>query len=239
MQFDLVVVMPIYNEAECIVAVIHSWQNVLNSLSINYKIIAINDGSRDTTREQLSTFRNFDNVEVIDKENSGHGPTILFGYKKAIDQAKWVFQCDSDDEMKAEYFPILWKKRDGYDALFGTREGREQNVSRKIISAISRLTIRVLFGSGVSDVNTAYRLMRADILKEIVSQIPPDTFAPNVIISGVFSRLKYRIFEYPVPMKTRTTGKVSIVKWSLWKAAIKSFFQTLVCRPKIRPLKSR
>lgn len=230
---DLAVVMPIYNEEACIVNVIKSWLSILNSLNINYCIIALNDGSTDNTEKVLAIFEDNNSVDLINKNNSGHGPTILMGYKKAVEIAEWVFQCDSDDEMKADYFPFLWEKREDFDALFGTRRGRIQNLSRKVISACSRLTVRILYGKGVTDVNTAYRLISAKILKKIVTQIPDDVFAPNVIISGVICKAGMRIYEYPVPMEFRKTGSVSIVKWKLWKSAIKALFQTLFYHPTI------
>ena len=234
MPYDLAVVMPIYNEEGCIVDVIQSWSSILSKLQIDFQIIAINDGSKDHTKNLLNIFSMDEHVEVVHKKNSGHGPTILIGYKMAVECADWVFQCDSDDEMKADHFPKLWEKRCDYDALFGTRAGRYQNLSRKIISFCSRLTVRLLFGTGVSDVNTAYRLMRSNILKQIIAQIPDDVFAPNVIISGALSRGNARIYEYPVPIECRKTGTVSIAKWKLWKSAFKAFFQILCCRPDIK-----
>jgi hypothetical protein len=77
-----------------------------------------------------------------------------------------VFQCDSDDEMKPDSFPKFSESRDQFDALFGIRSDRRQNLARKIISFCSRTTVRVMFGGTVSDVNVPYRLMRAGQLRE-------------------------------------------------------------------------
>ena len=233
MLLDLAVVMPVYNEEACIADVVKSWHSVLSRLNITFRVIILNDGSSDGTTAALGIFTDDPTIDVINKSNSGHGPTILLGYQKALALANWVFQCDSDDEMKAEYFPSLWEKRGQFDALFGVRKDRSANLSRKIITNCSRITVRVLFGGGVTDVNTPYRLIRANILRQIVNQIPADTFAPNVIISGALSKAGSRIHEQPVPHHNRKTGEVSIVKWRLWKAAVKSLWQTLYCRPLI------
>jgi dolichol-phosphate mannosyltransferase len=233
MEFDLALVMPVYNEQDCIVEVVQSWKTVLSRLDARYQLMVLNDGSRDRTAEKLASFSGDQRVLVIDKPNSGHGPTILQGYRLAVERADWVFQCDSDNEMPAESFPVLWEKRADYDALFGMRAGRMQPLPRRLISAGSRLTVSLLFGRGVPDVNTPYRLMRSSLLKPIIRQIPEDTFAPNVIISGAVVRAGARIFNCPVPHEGRRTGSVSIVKWKLWKAAIKSFRQTLACRPAV------
>lgn len=226
-MLDLAVVMPVYNEQECIVDVVNSWREALSGLQIDYKIIVLNDGSRDGTREALTAFDGDPRIGITHKTNSGHGPTILVGYREAVNLAEWVFQCDSDDEMKAANFNLLWEKRDDYDALFGVRIGRQQNLGRRLISGVSRATVQLYFGAGVTDVNVPYRLIRARILKEIIASIPDDTFAPNVIISGALARAKLRIHNEPIPHEGRKTGTISIVKWKLWRAAIRSFGQTL------------
>ncbi len=231
--FDLVVVVPVYNEAECIAGVLRSWLQCLDGLAIRCQILALNDGSRDATSQQLEQFVGDPRIQIVNKQNAGHGPTILQGYRMAVDLAPWVFQCDSDDEMRAEHFPRLWHRRNEFDAIFGIRAGRQQPADRRIISAVSRALVRLLFGRGVVDVNTPYRLMRSSCLRQIVVQIPADTFAPNIIISGTFARAKLRIWNEAVPHEGRRTGQVSIMKWKLWKAASRAFRQTLCCRPRL------
>jgi len=230
-QYDLVLVMPIYNEEECIEGVLNSWKDVLGQLGINYLILAINDGSTDGTKTILQNFEQDPNCEVINKTNSGHGPTILMGYRKAVQLAPWVFQCDSDDEIRAEHFSLLWQQREDYDALFGIRSGRVQSWSRLFITKISRMTVKALFGSRVTDVNAPFRLMRTEYLSPIVRQVPDDTFAPNLIISGSLSKSDLRIQNLPVPFEQRRTGTISIVKWKLWKSAARAFWQTIRFKP--------
>jgi glycosyltransferase involved in cell wall biosynthesis len=228
--------MPVYNEVDCIVDVVNSWLTTLALLNIKFRIIVLNDGSRDGTKEALEVYKNDYRIEIVNKENSGHGPTILIGYQKAVGKADWTFQCDSDDEMKPDHFPILWEKRHDYDALFGLRTERNQSLARKLISFFSRFIVHVFFGRAVTDVNTPYRMIRSHILKQVIDYIPPNTFAPNVIISGVLSKYRLRVYEHPVPHENRKTGQVSIVKWRLWRAALKSLFQTLSCCSTIRTL---
>lgn len=227
MKFELALVMPVYNEESCIVAVIGSWYDELMRLGIDFLMIVLNDGSCDGTAERLAFFAGNERIRVVNKPNSGHGPTILRGYQMGVDLAEWVFQTDSDDEMKAWYFKELWSHRQDYDALFGFRQGRDQAAGRSFISYVSRKTVSIAFGRGIKDVNTPYRLMRSRILKEIITRIPDGTFAPNIIISGEFAASGAHIYNQAVPHEGRKTGSVSIVKWKLWKAVCKSFLQTV------------
>ncbi len=227
----LAVVMPVYNEQDAIEAVIEKWCMELDNLSVDYRIHPYNDGSKDNSLEVLQRTANryTEKVCVHNKTNSGHGPTILQGYREMLDAGyDWVFQIDSDDEMGPEKFGELWSHRDTYDFLVGYRDGRKQPLPRKIISAVSRFTVRTFYGrKTIWDVNTPYRLMRTSVFKEIFHHIPADTFAPNVILSGIVARKNLRYFEMPVPQHDRQTGEVSIKKWKLLKAAIRSFYQTV------------
>jgi len=231
MVYDLAIVMPVYNEQACIVSVVESWVAVLSNLNIDFRYLILNDGSTDRTKEALAVFKKDRRIEIIHKQNTGHGPSILLGYQKAVQIAEWVFQCDSDDEMKADCFPGLWEKRKRYHALFGIRKDRSQTLSRKFITICSRMITRLLYGPGIVDVNTPFRLIRSTILKQIIFQIPEDTFAPNIIISGALSKMRAKIYEHQVPHENRKTGKASLLKLKLWRLTMKAFWQTLTYRP--------
>lgn len=230
MPLDLMVVMPVYNEEACIAGVVRAWRDQLSALDIEFALLVLNDGSKDGTAAALRAFDGDGRVQVVNKANSGHGPTILQGYRRAVNEAEWVFQCDSDDEMPPSSFAKLWARRDRYDALFGYRWQRQQDAARLLLSAGSRVAVRVLFGRGVRDVNTPYRLLRASKLKPIVAAIPDDTFAPNVLISGVFSNYRRRVANLPVPHQNRKTGTASLTSAKVWKVAFKSLRQTFSFR---------
>jgi glycosyltransferase involved in cell wall biosynthesis len=190
----------------------------------------LNDGSRDATAAALGRFADDSRVDLIHKQNSGHGPTILLGYRRAVGVANWVFQVDSDDELAATEFPAMWRARPRYDAVIGVRYGRRQPLGRWIITRLSRALVRLWYGGTVKDVNVPFRLMRADVLASFITRIPDDTFAPNVVISGVLAGSRYRIANVRVAHRDRRTGQVSIMRWKLWKGALRSAVQTIRCR---------
>jgi len=223
---ELTVVMPVFNEEAAIDAVAGEWLAALDGLGIEYELRIYNDGSTDGTAAKIKRLASRSpRVVVCNKANEGHGPTVLRGYREAA--GAWVFQVDSDGEMPAGPFQQLWGERQGYDLLLGFRSGRASSLGRRIITRVSRLAVCLLWGSGIRDVNTPYRLMRKARLEEMLRVIPPDAFAPNVIISGLAVRMKLRIYECPVPHLGRRTGKVSIFGLKLWKSALRAFGQTL------------
>ena len=224
---ELIVVMPVYNEAACIGAVLDDWSAALCALNIDFEILALNDGSKDDTAQVLARYGSHPRVTVVNKANSGHGPTILQGYRDAAARADWVFQIDSDDEMKPRAFANFWRRRHKYDAIFGVRAAREQDNARRFLSAGSRATIKFLYSRGVRDVNVPYRLMRARTLKPIVAAIPDATFAPNILISGVLGKRRRRVLNLPVIHENRKTGTGSLANSKIWKIAARALGETL------------
>jgi len=225
-NIELAVVIPVYNESGIIEKVIGQWTETLMRLNINCKLHAYNDGSRDGTLQILQNIENRNNLLVVhDKVNTGHGPTIIKGYRENLN-AEWIFQIDSDNSMSPDYFHLLWEKREDYDFLIGKRNNRISSPMRRTMSSISRATVKFLYGPGIWDVNSPYRLMRVSALKKIFLAIPEDTFAPNIIVSGFVCYKKLRCLEIAIPYHERTTGEVSIKKSKLLKISLTSFLQT-------------
>ena len=228
--FELALVMPVFNEEACIFEVIQAWEDELTRQGINFQMIVLNDGSQDRTADILERFRNHRTMDIIHKKNSGHGPTILEGYRKAVCLAQWVFQTDSDDEMKPRHFIELWSRRKDFDALIGIRQDRRQPFLRRLTTTGSRLAVYLLFGKGVTDVNIPYRLIRASCLEPMIRQIPNNTISPNTLISGALSRSSLRIYNHRIPCEGRKTGSPSLMRWKLIKVILISFLQILKFR---------
>lgn len=229
---ELAVVMPVYNEEGAISNVVSKWISMLDTLNIDYNIFAYNDGSKDNTAFILKELSGkYSKLAVVNKENSGHGDTIRKAYIDTAQKYNWIFQIDSDDEMSPDGFKNLWRQKDNFDFLIGIRERTCQPLIRQVISAISRITIKIFYGfSGPFDVNCPYRLMKSERFLKLFHTIPEKTFAPNVIISGYVAKEKIKFYQTEMAYKQRQTGTVSIRKFKLLKVSAVSFFQTIKFR---------
>jgi len=227
---SLAIVIPVYNEEAIIEFVVTDWHETLSKHAIEFDLHLYNDGSKDQTSEILDRLeKEKTNLVVHHKSNSGHGPTILQGYMENLDY-EWIFQTDSDNAMSPSSFPEIWKKRNDFDFLIAKRKNRRQPFSRRVVSQISRITIHSLYGRDVWDVNSPFRLMRTTFFGPEFKKIPKDTFAPNPVISGIAALKKARVIEFEVPFNGRKSGVVSIKKWKLFKAVVKSFLQIFYFR---------
>ncbi len=181
--------------------------------------------SRESTTNLLSQVaRDRPRLVVKRHANMGHGPTISKGYREAT--GVWVFQVDSDDEMTPASFEQLWTCRADYDLVLGCRKDRHARLARRIISGGSRAIVSILFGQGLWDVNTPYRLIRRSALVTMLPRIPDRAFAPNVIMAGLAVRDRLRIHQIWVPHQPGREGTGSIVGWRQWKTAVRCAIET-------------
>ena len=207
---DVAVVIPVFNEEKLIGECINEWLNVLDSVNLNYEILIIDDGSSDATISIVERYGDNQNIQLIIKQNEGHGPTILAGYKRAVGIAEWVFQADSDNEISPNQFSALWSRRQGQDAVIAWRQGRDQTTVRRLVTFFARVTTKVLFRCHLRDVNIPFRLIRSETLTILLEKIPSDTFAPNIALSGALSLMNYQVEECPVIFNERIVGESSL-----------------------------
>ncbi len=207
---DVAVVIPVFNEEKLIGECINEWLNVLDSVNLNYEILIIDDGSSDATISIVERYGDNQNIQMIIKQNEGHGPTILAGYKRAVGIAEWVFQADSDNEISPNQFSALWSRRQGQDAVIAWRQGRNQTTVRRLVTFFARVTTKVLFRCHLRDVNIPFRLIRSETLTILLEKIPSDTFAPNIALSGALSLMNYQVEECPVVFNQRIVGESSL-----------------------------
>ena len=207
---DVAVVIPVFNEEKLIGECINEWLNVLDSVNLNYEILIIDDGSSDATISIVERYRDNQNIQLIIKQNEGHGPTILAGYKRAVGIAEWVFQADSDNEISPNQFSALWSRRQGQDAVIAWRQGRNQTTVRRLVTFFARVTTKVLFRCHLRDVNIPFRLFRSETLTILLEKIPSDTFAPNIALSGALSLMNFQVEECPVVFNERIVGESSL-----------------------------
>ena len=204
----LSVVMPVHNEAMYLKSTLESWITILRSLQVPFEFLAYDDESTDGSGEILDQgSENFSELHVVHQPHLGHGPTIRDGYEAAA--GEWILQTDSDKETPPGEFDQLWPLRDSYDFVIGRRVGRKLKFGRKIVSACARLGVRFFYGSGVRDVNSPFRLMRGEFVRSSLPSIPKDSFAPNLHLTGLAIRGKWRVREVPVISQNHRIASVS------------------------------
>ncbi len=186
----LYIIIPVYNESETIESVIDDWYSVVDKYNGGgtSRLVLIDDGSKDDTLDIIKKCgETRPLLTVLTKENEGHGPTILYGYRYAIDQgADYIFQTDSDGQTNSKEFDDFWALRFDYDIILGNRKNREDGKVRAIVEKVVCLILHIYFGVKVPDANAPFRLMKADVLSKYIQKLPDNYDIPNIMLTAYF-----------------------------------------------------
>ena len=212
MADKLFIVIPAYNEEENIKSVVDEWYDVVDKFGDDSRLLIVNDGSKDSTYELMTEYaKDKPKFIPVTKENSGHGGTILYGYKYALENgADYVFQTDSDGQTLPSEFPQFWAEKENYDMVIGYRNHREDGFSRIVVTKVLKLVIKLCFGETVTDANTPYRLMNAKTLAEEIKFVPDNFFLSNVLLSVLFKKHDRKMKFIPITFRPRQGGVNSI-----------------------------
>lgn len=226
---SVILVIPVYNEEQCIEKVISDWREQLLSLAIPFEIQIVNDGSNDKTGKILESLKNrLSHLTVIHQTNAGHGAAVKNGYIRACQKNyDYVFQTDSDDQFSSEDFIKVWERRHESQAVFGHRVNRHDPLTRKLISFSLRKSILDIFQVDIPDANIPYRLFKRDFLKNCLTVLGPGLFAPNIFLSILSFTHLGNCPVVPVQHFARQGDTQKLMSWGLAKACLSSMWQVV------------
>ena len=150
-------------------------------------------------------------LQPLTKKNGGHGHTLLYGYRYAIEQgADYIFQTDSDGQTNPAEFHQFWENRKEYDAIIGNRVKRGDGKDRKFVENTVCFLLRMIFGVKVSDANAPFRLMKAELVEKYIDKLPEDFNIPNIMFTTYFVYHKEKVKFIEITFKPRQGGTNSI-----------------------------
>ena len=117
------VIFPVYNEEENIFPLLHATIPVLSSLTNNFEIIFVDDGSTDRTPEILQKTKHV-TVYTL-KRNMGKATALYIGFQKATKEVIITMDSDLQDDPK-EIPRLLAKITEGYDFVNGWKQTKHQ-----------------------------------------------------------------------------------------------------------------
>ncbi len=210
----LSIIVPVYNEHDTVARLL---ERVL-SLDIDKEVIVVDDGSTDGTREVL-TERGRDPITVIHHpENRGKGAAVRSGLERAT--GEYVIIQDADLEYDpAEIGQLMAPlERGECDAVYGNRlplaaRGELHGVHLLIYLAnlfLSRF-LSLLFTRTVHDIETCYKIMRADVAKSL--GLRSDSFDIEPEITAKLLKRGYKIKEIPISYHHRHYSEGKKITW--------------------------
>ena len=226
----LSVVIPVYNEASTIEEVLDKVAAVQLD-DIEKEIIVADDGSTDGSLElvQRSQWAQAELVKVYAAPvNFGKGAAVRAGFSFATGDI--VLIQDADLELNPQEYdrllaPILTGES---SVVYGSRfKANNKNISTKTIVANKFLTslTNLLFRGHLTDMETAYKVFKADVLKSIRLKRVGFDFEPE--ITAKLLKAGYQIREVPISYNPRTTVEGKKIGW---KDGIEAIYTLFICR---------
>ena len=218
---------PAHNEEANLAGLVEEALAVLPGLAETFEIIAVNDGSRDRTREiadELTAAHPGIVRAVHHPTNLGYGAALRTGFRSA--RYELVAFTDGDRQFRVEDLGRLTARLaagDDPDVVAGYRIKRADPIIRTIYAKSYRLANRLFFGLKVTDVDCACKLFRREVLDGVRVESGGAFFSAELLI-----KLRARgatVVEVGVPHYPRTAGSPTGAKPSVIFRAVRDFWR--------------
>lgn len=162
----MVISIPAYNEERTIGQVIKDIKNVMDSTNYNYKILVLNDGSRDKT---IEVAKENGAIVVSNKRNLGLAETFKREMKECLKlNAEIIVHTDADGQYPAHYIPQMIKKiEDDYDLVLGSRFGKGKKYRGSFMNKMGNIAFAKVFsgllGTKITDSTTGFRAFTQEV----------------------------------------------------------------------------
>lgn len=201
---NISVILPIYNEAAGIEETIRSIASTKIPGVSTLEIVAVDDGSQDSTPRILSRLsKKYANITIVTHSpNRGYGATLKSGARAATHD--WILFMDADMQFNIKSLKPFLKYTEDYDYVIGYRKDRADNTRRKFISFLYNRIVRFMFGLPIRDVDCAFKLMKRNTVRRIKGL--PNSFFVSAALMIKSLRQGMLIKELPVKHLPRTKG---------------------------------
>ncbi len=212
MDIKLSVIIPCFNEVTTIEEIVRR----VRAVELVHEILIIDDGSTDGTRDVLAKIDSQDDLKIIlHDRNRGKGAAVRTGFRNATGNV-FLIQ-DADLEYDPREYPTLLKPihEDIAKVVYGSRFLGGPRKAMFFWNMIANQTLtfitNLLYNSIISDMETCYKVFRAEVIRDIPLRSRRFDFEPEVT-AKVLKR-GYRIYEVPISYNGREWNEGKKITW--------------------------
>lgn len=207
----LSIVVPVYNEK----ATIHTILERIEQTEFDKEIILVDDFSTDGTREILQNEYAEKHLLLLHPRNMGKGAALATGFERVTGDIVIIQDADLEYD-PAEYEKLLEPIAAGHaDVVYGSRflGGPHRAIyfwhyaGNKLMTLLSNIFNNI----NLTDMETCYKVFRAEILKDMKFRSKRFGFEPE--FTAKVARRRLRIFEVPISYYGRTYAEGKKITW--------------------------
>jgi len=229
----LSVIMPIYNE----VATLETAIQRVRSVPLDIEIVCVDDGSTDGSRLLLQELYDHAIIErlILQPRNRGKGAAVRAGIAEATGDV--IVIQDADLEYDPNDLPLLLGPivEGRADAVFGSRflggPHRVLYFWHRVGNGILTLFSNMLTDLNLTDMETCYKMVRADLLKSL--PLRTNRFGIEPELTARLAQARARIYEVPICYSGRTYEEGKKIGWKDGVAAIWHILRASLLAPRV------
>ena len=230
---SLSVILPAFNEAANIRAVVEDAHRTVPKLAPIFEIIVVNDGSKDGTGEICDRLaEEFSDVRVVHHPgNRGYGAALKSGIMLA--RYDLIFFTDADGQFDLAEVAALIEQSGAYDIVAGYRARRQDPPHRLLFAWGWNILVRIVLGIRIRDIDCAFKIFNRRVFDKV--QIHSVGAMVNTEIFAQVSRFgmtvkEVRVSHFPRRHGKPTGGSVAVIA--------KAFRELIKMRRKVHTVNS-
>jgi glycosyltransferase involved in cell wall biosynthesis len=169
MNPDLTIVIPIHNEAPCLMELHAELTLTLGAWGRSYEIIVVDDGSTDESFQILRQLQAVDDRLRVIRFRRNFGQTAAFAAGFDYARGRVIVTADGDGQNDPHDIPALVTELDrGFDIACGWRKDRKDAfLSRRLPSLVANWVISITTGVHLHDYGCSLKAFRAEVVKPL------------------------------------------------------------------------
>ncbi len=203
----LSLVLPAHNEQDNVAIVLRTALETLPRFAPDFEILVVNDGSRDSTGAIIDALHVEDDrvVAIHHQLNRGYGDALKSGFTAST--GDFVMFMDADRQFNIEDIHLLAPFVDLFDIVAGFRMERSDPIHRRINAEIFNLSVRMLFGVHMRDLDCAFKVFRGEQIRSLA--LTTSGALINAEIQAKLRRQGASIVQIGVPHHPRIAGQAT------------------------------
>jgi len=195
---EISVIIPAKDEEESIPELCQWIGRVMQTHGFSFEVILIDDGSTDTTWDQIVKLNSQDNrfKGLRFNRNFGKSAALQTGFRIAL--GKVVITMDADLQDSPDEIPELYNMivRDGFHLVSGWKKKRHDPISKTIPSKFFNYITRKISGIKLHDFNCGLKAYQGNVVKNINVYGEMHRYIPMIAKWAGFSKITEKVVEH-------------------------------------------
>jgi glycosyltransferase involved in cell wall biosynthesis len=225
-DLDLTVVLPYFNPGPALRSTVEQTVSALRDSGATFEVVAVSDGSTDGSERSIEGLYPEDLVHVVLPGRRGKGEALRSGFGDA--RGRYIGFIDADGDIPprllAGFVGIV--RASTPDIVIGSKRHPDSLVVypplRRLYSWAYQQVVRLAFGLRVTDTQAGIKLVRREVLADVLPRTVVEGFAFDLELLVLAQRLGYsHVVEAPVEIGRRFSSTVSL--WALAETLAETF----------------